>query len=376
MVGLGGMGSATLYHLAQRGLSVLGIDPYGIAHDRGSSHGQSRIIRKAYFENAAYVPLVERSYKLWDALESASGERLYDRTGLLVIGPSGGDVIQGVKKAAAQHHLPIHPISEADQDQSQAHTLGLFHHLEGLQVLWEKEAGILHVEKCVRAHIEQAQRRGAQVLLDQKVTQWRSTAQGVMVSTTSQEFEADKLVVCAGPWTRSILGDQGFPIQVRRKVQMWFAAPKDRFSIDQGFPAFCFSTPDEFFYGFPIIQDGLMKVAEHIDTEIVDDPDKIDRTLRKEDQAPVIEFLRRHLPDVNPTVVSHSVCMYSMTPDEHFIVDHLPSSDHVIVAAGFSGHGFKFAPVIGSAIADLVEHGQTKIPLDLFSAKRPSLVRS
>jgi len=366
VAGVGGMGSAALFHLARRGLRVLGIDPHGIAHDRGSSHGQTRIIRKAYFEHPAYVPLVERAYAGWSELESLSGEQLFQPTGLLTVGRPDGPVVQGTRRSANEHGLSIESL---DGDELR-HRFGLLRGDADMIGLWEPEAGFLHVEACVRTFIDQAVRYGATLALGESVDRWETSAGGVAVTAGRGRYQADRLVVCAGPWTARLVPGLGIPIAVRRKVMMWFDAPDDRYRLDHGFPVFCFDTAEGFYYGYPALADGLLKVARHTGGQPVDHPSRIDRSLQLEDRMEVVEFMRRHLPGVGRDVRDYSVCMYSMTPDEHFIVDRLPSAPHVIVAAGFSGHGFKFAPVIGSALADLVEHGRTLEPIGLFSADR------
>ena len=366
VVGIGGMGSAALFHLARRGVGVLGIEPNGIAHDRGSSHGQTRIIRKAYFEHPAYVPLVERSYTGWAELEALSGEQLLQQTGLLTVGRADSDVIEGTLRSAGEHSLAIESLNPDDLQRR----FPMFRANEEMIGLWEEDAGFLHVEACVRTYIEQATACGATLALGEAVESWKSTEAGVTVTTQSGRYGADRLILCAGPWTTGLIPGSHLLIEVRRKVMLWFDAPDERFHVGHGFPVFCFDTPGGFFYGFPALANGLLKVGEHSGGQPLPDPDQIDRSLRPEDQTPVVEFLREHVPDVGPEVRAHSVCMYSMTPDEHFIVDFVPDTPNVIVAAGFSGHGFKFAPVIGSVLADLAQQGRTDESVDFLSAAR------
>lgn len=360
------MGSAALFHLARRGVGVLGIEPNGIAHDRGSSHGQTRIIRKAYFEHPAYVPLVERSYAGWAELESLSGEHLLQHTGLLTVGRADSDVIDGTMRSAREHRLAIDSL---DQDDLRRR-FPMFRAEEEMIGLWEEDAGFLHVEACIRTYIEQARACGASLALGEAVERWKSTGAGVTVTTHRGQYGADRLILCAGPWTAGLIRGIDLPIEVRRKVMLWFDAPDERFHVGCGFPLFCFDTPRGFFYGFPALVNGLVKMGEHSGGQPVPDPDRIDRSLRPEDQTPVVEFLQDQLPDVRPQVRAHSICMYSMTPDEHFIVDFVPDTPNVIVAAGFSGHGFKFAPVIGSVLADLAQQGRTAEPVGFLSAAR------
>ncbi len=369
VVGLGGMGSAVLHELARRGVRVLGIEPNGIAHDRGSSHGQTRMIRKAYFEHPSYVPLVERSFGGWEALESASGQHLLDRAGFVLFGNEDGEVIQGVQRAAREHELSIEALGMADVQRR----LPMFRLDEGMVALWEHDAGILHVETCVRTFIEQAQLCGASVALGEAVVKWEADSRGISVTTDDSRYGADRLIFCAGAWTGELLAQAGFPIEVRRKVVLWFEAPSEQFRLGGDFPTFCFDTPRGFFYGFPALGDGLIKVGEHSNGLAIQHPGKVDGDLHDNDSSPVLEFMARHLPNVATDGHSHSVCMYSMTPDTHFILDFVPGMPNVIVAAGFSGHGFKFAPVVGSILADLAQTGSTQEPISFLSANRQAL---
>lgn len=392
VLGLGGMGSAALYHLARRGLRALGLEQFGLAHDRGSSHGDTRIIRTAYFEHPDYVPLLRRARAEWEALQRESGAALLTRSGLLLAGRPEGVVIPGVRRSAAEHRLPIESLSVAE---ARERFPGLRIE-DGFEVLYEADAGFLHVERCVRTHVERALACGATVRTQAEVLEWSAddgAAGGprVTVRTAGETFEARALVIAAGPWSGRLVRELGLPLTVRRKVQLWFPTDNPAHRLAAGFPAFCFDTADGFFYGFPALDDAepgerggparthtasaaLMKIAEHSGDERVTDPSAIDRGLHPRDVERVAAFAGRCLPGVSAAPVRHSVCMYTMTPDEHFIVDLHPRHRNVALAAGFSGHGFKFASVVGSILADLAERGATAEPIAFLSACREGLV--
>lgn len=366
ILGLGGMGSAALWHLARRGCKVLGIEQFGIAHDRGSSHGGSRLIRRAYFEHPDYVPLVSRAYALWDELEAASATKLFHRTGLYLAGQQPGAMIDGVLRAAAAHQLDIETVSHADSVRRFPGLLAA----RDMTILYESDAGFLEVENCVRAYIDLAQAAGAHLRIGETVRSWSAASGNVEVVTDSQTCRARHLIVCGGPWTSRLMNDLGVPLEVRRKVVVWYETANSRFRVDNGAPVFCFDTPAGFFYGFPTLDGHTVKVGEHSGGQPVDRPENLDRNLHDEDLAPLTRFSDAHLPAATTKVVRHSVCMYTMTPDEHFVIDRHRDHENVFVACGFSGHGFKFASVVGSVLADFVMSGRTSEPIQFLSASR------
>ena len=366
VLGLGGMGSAALWHLARRGHKVLGLDQFGEAHDRGSSHGGSRLIRRAYFEHPDYVPRVSRAYELWKELEEACGRSLFHRTGLFLAGDRPGPVIDGVLRASHAHHLKIELLSH-DQAKSRFPSLRAG---ADQTILYEPDAGFLEVENCVRAHLEQAAVAGAGIQLDTKVLRWSADSDSVQVVTGDGIHRAKALVLCAGSWSRSMLSELCVPLVIRRKVVVWFRATAPGYRVADGCPVFCFDTPQGFFYGFPSFEGDNVKVGEHSGGEPVAAPETLDRELHDCDLAPLERFIANHLPFATPEVARHSVCMYTMTPDEHFIVDRHPRYSNVLIACGFSGHGFKFASVVGSALADMVSSNGTTEPIGFLGFKR------
>ncbi len=359
VVGLGGMGSAALWRLAQRGLRVLGIESFAVGHDRGSSHGGTRIIRKAYFEHPDYVPLLHRAYAGWSELEARTAERLFERTGLLLIGPPDGAILSGVRRAADAHRLNIADLSHADlRRRFPGFATG-----DGMNAVFEADAGFLHVERCVTACVAAAHALGAETMTNTRVRSWSTDGRSARVETDRGRFEAGALLICGGAWSAALLRDLGLSLEIRRKVVLWFSPRHELFSMRRGCPVFGIETAQGFFYGFPDVDGSGVKVGDHTGGDTVADADALDRRLLPGDVPRIRGFIEEYLPGLDSTVLRHSVCMYTMTPDEHFIIDRHPHHSNVAFAAGFSGHGFKFAPVVGSVLADLVTQGDTEAPI-------------
>jgi sarcosine oxidase len=366
VIGLGGFGSAAAYAAARRGLKVLGLEQFGPAHDRGSSHGESRIIRRAYFEHPDYVPLADRSYALWESLGNVVGRELYRRTGLILVGPPQGEAVAGTLRAAREHGLEIEELSTDEARRR----FPAFRFEEGDAVVYESDAGWLPVEACVAAHLDAARTAGADLHFGATVRDVRSEGAQVRVITDRETFTAAFAVVAAGAWSAGVLAELALPLAVRRKVQLWFPVRGDGVAAQASSPGFLFERPAGVFYGFPCIDGETVKVAEHSGGDAVADPAAVDRELHDVDVAPVARFVGRALPLLDPQPRRHSVCMYTMSPDGHFIVDRHPALPNVAIAAGFSGHGFKFTPVIGEAVIDLATEGRTEIPIGFLQLTR------
>ena len=356
VIGIGGVGSAALFHLARRGLRVLGIEQFGIGHDRGSSHGETRIIRKAYFEHPSYVPLLRRAYELWTELESAAGRPLFVRTGMLIGGPADGPVVTGVLRSASDHGLDVQRMTAAQAGEQFAGVRLPEKHV----ALFEPDAGFLRVESCVAAHADQARAAGATIIDNTPVLVWNSDSRGVVVRTADAEYAARSLVIAGGAWSGGLMQDLNLPLEVRRKVAFWHESTDGSYTQSGGFPVFGFETVAGFFYGVPALEDGGVKVAQHSGGLAIHNPAGVDRMVHAEDSAPVRAFAADYLPRLRLEPMRHSVCLYTMSPDEHFIIDVHPGHRNVCFAAGLSGHGFKFASVIGSILADLAETGRTR----------------
>lgn len=365
VVGAGAMGAATCWRLALRRQRVLGIEQFDLAHARGSSHGQTRICRKAYFEHPDYVPLLHRAYDFWDELEALSGRDLFHRAGLVLCGRPDSQTIRGVRRATELHHLDVR---EWTREEARRKAPGLAP-APDMDILFEPDAGYLRVEDCVRAMIDAASRAGAVIQPRETVREWSADEGGVRVVTSAGVYTAKKLVITAGAWSSRLLKEEGLRLEVRRKPQFWFAASAAEHAESSGRPVFAFDLGDAFYYGFPAIQ-GRMKVAEHLGREVVDSPDSLDRTIRPCEGEGVRRFLAEFVPGVEGEIVDASVCMYTMSPDHHFIVDRSAIHPRVCYAAGFSGHGFKFAPLIGEALTDLALAGRSNLPIGFLSARR------
>jgi sarcosine oxidase len=364
VIGCGAVGSATLWHLARRGVNALAIDRFPPGHDRGSSHGETRVIRKAYFEHADYVPLLKRAYDLWAELESVTGQKLYTPAGLVEIGPPDGAVVPGVIASARQHGLPVEPMTAADVRRRWP-SISV---PDTMTAVFEPDAGYLAVEACVRAQAAAAQAAGGRIRLG-AVASWRPVSSGGFAITLEDGdvIAADRLALAPGAWAPQLLADLAVPFVVKRKPLFWLATA-DR-ELERA-PVWLFETPAGVYYGFPKIG-GELKAAEHSHGETVADPLTVDRSLHADEEERLRRFLAAHLPSVDGPVTRHAVCMYTMTPDQDFIVDVHPTVPGVALIAGLSGHGFKFAPVLGEVLADLATAGRTDHPIGFLSARRP-----
>ncbi len=366
ILGLGGMGSAAAFELARRGRKVLGLEQFSFVHDRGSSHGLTRVIRKAYFEHPDYVPLLRRAYERWYDLEQNQGVHLFTECGCLSIGQPQGELVAGVRRAAQTHQLPVEDLPAA-QLRSR---FPAFHFPEDYVGVLERDAGFLDVEGCVLAHLDAALSLGADLRSDEAVLSWEASPSGVTVRTARSEFTADRLVITAGSWVSRVLHQLGLPLRVLRKVLLWFRSKDDRLFRRDVFPVYMAEVPEGFYYGFPTIDPAGHKVARHDGGEQVDDPATVDRNTSPTDEADCRNFLQAHIPAATGPVSQAKVCLYTVTPDQHFIIDVHPEHPNVAIAAGFSGHGFKFASVVGEILADLAEKGRSELPISMFQMKR------
>jgi sarcosine oxidase len=369
VIGLGGFGSGTFYHLAKRGVRVLGIEQFGIAHAQGSSHGETRIIRQAYFEHPDYVPLAKRAYDLWRQLEAESGRSLMKLTGVLLAGPPNGEAVGGAKLSAKQHGLLLEEMSPKEAEDR----------FRGLRfadeffIVHEPDAGYLFVERCVETHLSEARKLGGVLKTNEAVTDWSSDGRSVRVRTHAGEYEAASLVITAGPWAGELLEDLKVPLKVLRKPVFWSTVRAGFENAIPRWPGFLFELPEGVFYGLPGTDGASLKLAEHTGGQPVQNPAEASRDIDAEDQARIAQFIEHCVPAATAQIVRHNVCFYTMTPDAHFLIDRHPQSPNVVFGAGFSGHGFKFTGVLGQALADLAMHQSTPLPVDFLSLSRSEL---
>ncbi|MGH2500382.1 MAG: N-methyl-L-tryptophan oxidase [Candidatus Limnocylindria bacterium] len=366
VAGLGAMGSAAAYQLARRGKRVLGLDAFARGHALGSSVGRTRVIRLAYFEHADYVPLLRRAWALWRELERDAGARLLVETGGLYLGPPGSATVEGSAASARQHHL-AHERLDAGAIRRRFPFLTPPDDTAGL---FEEQAGFLVPEACVDAHLRLAERHGAALRFEEPVRAWRIEGGEVAVRTERGEHRAGRLVLAAGAWLGGLLGEVGVTLAVERVPLFWFEpASAEAFALGRC-PVYIAETgSDGSFYGFPYLADQGLKVARHGSGEAAE-PDRLDRAPRAADEARVRRFLERYLPGANGPLRATTVCMYTKTPDEHFVIDRHPASADVVFASACSGHGFKFASVVGEILADLALEGRTSLPIAFLSLRR------
>jgi sarcosine oxidase len=368
VVGLGAMGSAAAWQLARRGQRVLGLDLYHPGHAYGSSHGHTRIIRKVYFEDPAYVPLLERAYELWTELSRVAGEPLVRQTGLLMLGPPDAPVTSGALRSAREHGLP-HELLTAGEVRRR---WPAFAPGPDLAAVWEPQAGLLVPERCVLAQISAAARAGADLRHGEPVRSWREEGSRVVVDTARGRYEAGCLVVTAGPWAPQLLEDAGLPLTPTRQVVCWFEpASREQAALltpDRCPPWVC-ELDGTTVYGIPDVDGRGVKAGIHEPGEACT-PETARREVAREEVETVRRFLGRILPGATGRLVEAGTCLYTMTPDGHFVIGRPPAHPRVLYAAGFSGHGFKFAPVIGEILAELaVEHG-TRHPIGFLAPER------
>lgn len=367
IVGAGSMGMAAGYFIAKQGKKVLLLDAFDPPHHHASHHGETRIIRHAYGEGEHYVPLVLRAQTLWEELQARSGQSLFLPTGVLNIGDRSAPFIQTLIKSAEQYQLPLE-ILNAEQVHARFPGFTLPEHYLGC---FEPTSGVLKCEACIAAYRDLAVAHGAECLPYHPLDTLQILDDGsARLVSGKREIRAKKVIVAAGAWTTKLLRqlDVALPMQPYRKTFAWFDADETLYG-DRAFPAFSFHSPQGIYYGFPSIDGAGVKVGRHDGGE----PHDPDTPLADFDTVADSQDLERLLATVMPQVASlkyGKTCMYSMTEDEHFIIDVHPHYSNVIIAAGFSGHGFKFASVIGEILSELALHGQTQHPIAPFSFQR------
>jgi len=366
VIGLGVMGSAALHRLARRGVRVAGIERFAPGHDRGSSHGATRVIRLAYFEHPSYVPLLRRAYALWRELEQESGTALLHVTGIAEMGPPDGMLVRGTLASARLHELAHEVLSAAEL----MRRFPAFRLPPHYAAVLQPDGGFLAAEPAVHALVAQAQHAGAHLREGETVRAIGPRAGGVQIDTDRGTIEAGVAIVAAGPWLARLLPDLPVPLRVTRQAMAWFT-PKDPAPFAPGrFPVFLLESPHGMHYGFPPFAGAGIKVAKHHHDDESVDPETYDRRLSANDEALIRNAVADHLPAANGALVDARTCLYTVTPDGDFVIDRLGGFPQVIIASPCSGHGFKFAPVIGEIVADLAAKGATAHDISRFSLRR------
>jgi sarcosine oxidase len=370
VVGLGAMGSASVYSLTRPGprpRRVLGIDRFAPPHALGSSHGRTRIIREAYFEHPAYVPVVRRAFDLWRELERSIGRPLYRKTRGLTIGPEDGTIVRGARASAAAFKVPHQILSAA----------GVHRQFPGLQPLddmigvLEERAGVLFPEDCITAMLARATRAGAELKRDEAVVSWEAADDGVRVTTTAGEYRARQLVLAGGAWMGHLVPELAGVLRVVRQPIHWFepASHDEQFAPERCPVTLWEYGPNRVFYTLPDFGDGV-KAGVHYEGHSVA-PDHVDRHTSMAEDAQATDLLRRFMPHAKGRLRESQVCLYTNTPDLHFIVDvHPAHPKHVVVVSACSGHGFKFATAVGEIVTDLVTGAAPRYDLSMFRMTR------
>ena len=354
VVGVGGMGSAALYHLARRGKRVLGIERFDVPNDLGSSHGVTRIIRLAHFEHPSYVPLVRRAYELWRELETAAGEQLLHVTGAV---DAGGEIYDGSLRSCVEFDLP----HELIDGRELGRRFPGYRLPEDLPVLLQPDGGFLACERCVVAHADAAVASGAVLRTGERVLGWEAEDDRVVVRTDRRTVETEHLVLTAGAWSQEVARLPPGLVVAERQVLAWFEPRRpDLFSLGR-FPVFNLALDEEHVYGFPIFGVPGFKVGRYErGGERVRDPDSLSRETTPDDDAALRPFVERYFPDGAGATLLLTVCPFEPSPDEDFVLDRHPESERVVFGGGFSGRGFKFCSVVGEILADLALEGETR----------------
>ncbi|MCC6705213.1 MAG: N-methyl-L-tryptophan oxidase [Thermomicrobiales bacterium] len=372
VVGIGAMGSAACYHLARRGQRVLGLERFDIPHSQGSSHGVNRIIRLAYYEDPSYVPLLRRAYALWRELEQGFGEQLLHITGSIDASEGDSWLFEQSRLSCDLHGLPYEVLTSAQLRER----FPAYHLPEGHLALLQPEGGFVASERAIVAHVLGAIEAGAEIHAREAVTGWELTADGVRVETTRGEYKASKLVLSAGAWMGDLTPGLDSLLVRERQVLGWFQPTKPALYDPIRFPVFNLAHGDDRYYGFPVFGVPGFKFGQYHHRGEVIDPDTMNREPEPEDEALLREAAGRYFPDgVGPTM-SLKACIFTNSPDEHFLLDLLPADDRVVVASPCSGHGYKFASVIGEIAADLAISGETAHDIGLFRLDRFEVMRS
>ena len=364
------MGSAALHHLASRNINTGGFDRYAPPHVLGSSHGETRMIREAYYEHPAYVPLVRRAYELWHELSDTNGKAdkakalpLIVETGGVFAGPPDGELVAGIRRSAREHGIAVESLTHADA--SRRYPWLAF--ADDMEIVAEPRAGFIYPERCIARHLDQAAQRGATIHPNEPLLSWHADRDGAVVRTSRGEYAADRLILATGAWMVDVLADIGVEAIVERQPLFWFA-PRAGAALPRTVWALEFER-GRLLYGFPATDAGV-KVAIHYGGAQRTTAEEIDRKINEEDSRHLRKYADRHLPGVLGGIARGEICMYTNTPDFHFIFDEHPHHPNVLVVSACSGHGFKFSSAIGNAAAEWASAEKTILDMSHFSLNR------
>jgi sarcosine oxidase len=366
VIGVGGMGSSAVHNLASRGQKVLGLEKFDIPHTEGSSHGVNRIIRLAYYEDPSYVPLLRRAYEMWNDIESEAGEQLLYKVGSIDTAPSGHEVFEGSLKSCLEHDIP-HEVLDHQQINNR---FPGYQMPPGQMGLYQKDGGFVLSERAIIAYVNAAVAAGAEIHARESVVKWETEGDGVRVFTDRAEYTADRLVITAGAWAAGMVPSLEELAVPERQVLAWLQPEEPALFAPENFPVFNAFFEEGRYYGFPVFGIPGFKIGRYHHLEEVIDPDHVEREVTQEDEDILRAAAARYFPKSNGTLMTLKTCMFTNTPDEHFIIDVVPGTPQVSVAAGFSGHGFKFASVVGEILGDLAIDGETIHNIDLLNINR------
>lgn len=366
VAGAGGMGSAAAFHLARRGSRVLATDAFAPPHEMGSSHGLTRIIRLAYHEDPSYVPLLRRSYELWWELERLRGEKLLTITGSLEICPPGSRAVAGALASCHEHDI-AHEVFSAREIMRLYPAYDLPGDFSGV---FQPDGGFLDPERCIAAHLGLALQSGAEVHTGERLLDWAPERDGVLVRTDQDTYIADRLIITAGAWLSKLAPALAPLARPERNVLAWFRPLRPELFEPTRFPVFIMDGGEGWFYGFPMHGLPGLKVGRHHHFREIVDPDTFDRTPNASDEAVLRGFAARYFPAGAGETLKLVTCLYTNTPDGHFLIDFYPGSPQVIIGGGFSGHGYKFCSLVGEILADLALDGATRHDIGLFRIGR------
>lgn len=374
VIGLGSMGSATTYELAKKGVDVLGLDQFEPPHTNGSHSGQSRIVRKAYFEHPDYVPLLLRSFEKWHEMEQISGNQLLHQNGFLYMGKPNHEVMTGLKNSAALHHLPLQSFTT----ETCKSAYPMFNVPSDYEILMEKEAGFVSPEYSILTFLHQAIQHGAQLNFNEKVEEFKSTKEHITVKTNKQIYQCKKLVISVGGYVQQLLPSFQAPQKITRQLISWWNVDIPNKFNEHNLPCWTLMHEDHpgIYYGFPMVNSAeftspfALKIAHHTPGDEIS-PEKLNDFNPQNELKKLTAIIDQYLPNTVQTLHSFSACMYTNSSDENFIIDFLPDTDQrVVIATGFSGHGFKFVPVMGEILSDLALTETTSLPIEFLRLKR------